>query len=176
MVYLVPSLHDDWVILRDHCRVLLVFGCFGVYKITPMIANIHIIGVISSFISLFGASCYRQLGGHLVYLWCQQTFHVLAVWMIGDSFDARLPLNVSYEWIMSSTSMSTPFTRFSGGSRYWPIAFKSILQRMSLMGVSHQQQARMSIYLFGAIKVYLPSFGDKLNSSMIWLARRYSFI
>ncbi|CDH52047.1 predicted protein [Lichtheimia corymbifera JMRC:FSU:9682] len=45
-------------------------------------------------------------------------------------------------------------TRLSGGCRYWPIASKGILKRMSLMGVSHQQQETMFMCLFGAIKVY----------------------
>ncbi|CDH57456.1 predicted protein [Lichtheimia corymbifera JMRC:FSU:9682] len=35
MVYLVPSLRDDCVIQRDHCRELLVFWC----KVTAMIAK-----------------------------------------------------------------------------------------------------------------------------------------
>ncbi|KAJ8652822.1 hypothetical protein O0I10_011495 [Lichtheimia ornata] len=40
MAYLVPkSAGYDCVIQRDHCRELLVFWCFGVYKIIAMIAN-----------------------------------------------------------------------------------------------------------------------------------------
>ncbi|KAJ8651786.1 hypothetical protein O0I10_012633 [Lichtheimia ornata] len=51
--------------------------------------------------------------------------------------------------------VSATFTRFSGGSRYWPIDFKNIQQRMSLMGVSHQQQVTINVTcLFGAVKVY----------------------
>ncbi|KAJ8661499.1 hypothetical protein O0I10_002765 [Lichtheimia ornata] len=65
MAYLIPkSADDDFVIQRDHCRELLVFWCFGVYKITAMIANnsMHTIGAISTSIPSSGASHYLQFG------------------------------------------------------------------------------------------------------------------
>ncbi|KAJ8659066.1 hypothetical protein O0I10_005104 [Lichtheimia ornata] len=51
---------NDCVIQRDHCRELLVFWCFGVYKITAMIANHG-----EAFMSFGGVNLYCVSGGWL---------------------------------------------------------------------------------------------------------------
>ncbi|CDH55991.1 predicted protein [Lichtheimia corymbifera JMRC:FSU:9682] len=59
-------------------------------------------------------------------------------------------------------------TRFSGGSRYWPIAFKRIQQRMSLMGLSIEQLIRR--------QVPFRSFGDSLQQhDMVGMEIRFLF-
>ncbi|KAJ8658791.1 hypothetical protein O0I10_005517 [Lichtheimia ornata] len=57
MAYLVPkSAGDDFGIQRDHCRELLVFWCFGTYKITAMIAKIGLIWISAGF-RAYGYHC-----------------------------------------------------------------------------------------------------------------------
>ncbi|KAJ8660804.1 hypothetical protein O0I10_003447 [Lichtheimia ornata] len=72
---------------RDHCRELLVFWCFGVYKITAMIAN-HGEVFMSLVVSTFIAS------------------RVVGYQATGDFSGECQPMNVFYEWIVSATSNS----------------------------------------------------------------------
>ncbi|KAJ8661355.1 hypothetical protein O0I10_003107 [Lichtheimia ornata] len=97
---------------RDHCRELLVFWCFGVYKITAMIAkyyescqpwgNVYVFG---------GVNLYCVSGG-----WLPAT---------GDFSGECQSMNVFYEWIVSATNNSmhifgaiSSFIPSSGSSRY----------------------------------------------------------
>ncbi|CDH59868.1 predicted protein [Lichtheimia corymbifera JMRC:FSU:9682] len=185
MVYLVPSLRDDWVIQRDHCRELLVFWCLQVYKITsvshashkeekrlyllvpsifiPFLVvghqatgdfsegcqamhvscgwivsatsnSIHIVGVISSFISSSGASRYAQFGGHP-------------------------EMTVSYRLITSAARGSLYIFGVSKRSISWwfgllAIPLMDLYNSTCLMdGPCHEQAMRASVNIFGATKV-----------------------
>ncbi|KAJ8663049.1 hypothetical protein O0I10_001226 [Lichtheimia ornata] len=109
MAYLVPkSAGDDCVIQRDHCRELLVFWCFGVYKITAMLAKYSM------------GKCLCLLVSSIVI-----SFLVVGYQATGDFSEECPPLQVSYEWIVSATSNSihivgsiSSFIPSSGSSRY----------------------------------------------------------
>ncbi|KAJ8651626.1 hypothetical protein O0I10_012815 [Lichtheimia ornata] len=94
------------MVQRDHCRELLVFWCFGVYKITAMIAN-HGEVFMSLVVSTFIAS------------------RVVGYQATGDFSGECQPMNVFYEWIVSATINSihivgviSSFIPSSGSSRY----------------------------------------------------------
>ncbi|KAJ8657081.1 hypothetical protein O0I10_007161 [Lichtheimia ornata] len=78
---------------------------------------------------------------------------------------ADIYAQVLYHAIIAVIIVSATFTRSSGDSRYWPIAFKSIQQRVSLMGVT-LATSNIESCLFCAIKVYpsLKAFVVKYSS------------
>ncbi|KAJ8653224.1 hypothetical protein O0I10_011172 [Lichtheimia ornata] len=123
---------------RDHCRELLVFWCFGGYKITAMIANIHIVGSISSFIPSSGSSRYRQFCGHP-------------------------EMKVSYRLITLATRNNLYIFDISKLSISWwfwllAIPLMDLYNYTCLMdGSCHQQAMRVYVDIFGVTKVIYAS-------------------